>query len=265
MSIDWKEESQRFDGVAAAYDEFRPSYPDELIETIVTTTRLAPGARILEIGCGTGKATVLFAARGYVMQCVEPGVNLAAIAARNCKPYPVQFAISRFEEWSEPAHEFELAISAQAFHWVPKEIGYRKLARALKPEGWLALFWNRYPHPPGAIYDELEQVYRENDPMPDEPRESIQEEMERTKHDITAGGLFGDVQVITFPWSARYNTREYLGLLNTHSDHLRMAEPERARLLARIAGVIDAHGGYLDRPYLATLYLARKTNREEPI
>ncbi len=257
MNIDWKEESKRFDGVAEMYDTFRPSYPDELIETILATTRLSPPARVLEIGCGTGKATVLFARRGFSMFCIEQGASLAAVAARNTQGYPVQFEIARFEEWNGPEGAFDLAISAQAFHWVPKEVGYAKIARALVPDGWLALFWNRYPRPNDGIYDELDQVYRALDPTFSQPT-FAQIDLERIHNDIAESGLFGDVQVKTFPWSARYSTQEYLGLLNTYSDHLRLAEPDRARLFAGIAAVIDRHGGYIDKPYLAVLYLAKK-------
>jgi hypothetical protein len=34
--INWKEESQRFDGVADLYDTYRPSYPNELVESIIS-------------------------------------------------------------------------------------------------------------------------------------------------------------------------------------------------------------------------------------
>ncbi len=264
MKIDWKEESQRFDGVAERYDTFRPGYPEELIDAIVATVGLAAGARILEIGCGTGKATALFARRGYSILCVEPGRNLAAVAVRNLKGYPVEFEIARFEEWNERVNEFDLAISAQAFHWVPKEIGYAKIARALRPDGWLALFWNRYPSDQGAIFEELEQVYRAHDPALSPPMGPVEEQIQATRNEVAASHQFGDVQVKTFAWSARYSTQAYLGLLGTYSDHLRLEQAERGRLFTAIAKVIDRHGGYIDKPYLTVLYLAKKmTGRGE--
>ena len=41
--------------------------------------QLAPGARILEIGCGTGQATRSLAERGYRIIAVELGADMAAI------------------------------------------------------------------------------------------------------------------------------------------------------------------------------------------
>jgi ubiquinone/menaquinone biosynthesis C-methylase UbiE len=53
-----------FDQVAPLYDEAHPTYPEELFDDVVSLSGIPPGGRILEIGCGTGQATVLFARRG---------------------------------------------------------------------------------------------------------------------------------------------------------------------------------------------------------
>lgn len=51
--------SDTFDQVADRYDAARPHYPEDLFDARVelTLTALEPGARLLEVGCGTGKAT----------------------------------------------------------------------------------------------------------------------------------------------------------------------------------------------------------------
>jgi ubiquinone/menaquinone biosynthesis C-methylase UbiE len=54
-----------FDRIAQDYDRRRPSYPAALVDHIVQTVRLGPQSRLLEIGCGSSKATILFAQRGY--------------------------------------------------------------------------------------------------------------------------------------------------------------------------------------------------------
>jgi len=131
--IDWKQASRGFDTVADLYDAYRPGYPEELLEALVSMTGIQADGKILEIGSGTGKATLMFARRGFSILCVEPGQNLVAIAARNLRNYPrVEFEAVAFEDWKERQAEFDLVMSAQAFHWVLKEIGYAKAARALK-------------------------------------------------------------------------------------------------------------------------------------
>ncbi|MBI4785965.1 MAG: class I SAM-dependent methyltransferase [Chloroflexi bacterium] len=255
--IDWEADSRSFDRVAELYDRFRPGYPEALIETILSTTHIPPNGKILEIGSGTGKATAPFAQRGFSILCLEPGENLAAVAAQKFAGLPVEFETARFENWNERQSDFDLVISAQAFHWVPKEIAYAKAARALKPGGWLALFWNRYPELQPEIFAELEQVYTERAPELAGTPEPIEETIKRTEAEIVESGCFDDIRVERFPWSARYSTREYLGLLDTYSDHLRLSDETRERLFGGIAQVIETRGGFIDKPYLAVLYLMK--------
>ena len=58
------EHGRLFDGVAEAYDRFRPSYPASLVDEACSIGGFGAGSRVLEIGCGTGKLTVALAKRG---------------------------------------------------------------------------------------------------------------------------------------------------------------------------------------------------------
>jgi 2-polyprenyl-3-methyl-5-hydroxy-6-metoxy-1,4-benzoquinol methylase len=71
-----------FDTIAAEYDRHRPTYPGELIDHACRAGGLAPGDRVLEIGCGTGQLTRSLAERGLSVTAVEPGANLVALARR---------------------------------------------------------------------------------------------------------------------------------------------------------------------------------------
>ena len=259
LPIDWDKDRRSFDGVADLYDAYRPEYPAELIECVVSETGLRPADKILEIGSGTGKATLLFARRGYSILCIEPGEKLVSVAAKQLKDYAnVAFEVTTFEAWSECLNEFHLVISAQAFHWISKEIGYAKVARVLQPNGWLAFFWNMVPDPSGAIFQELQEVYRECAPEMTSSNTPCEEVIRQRGQEILDSGYFEEAVIRRFPWSARYDTRQYLGLLNTYSDHLRLSEERRRDLFHGIAQVIDRQGGTVDKPYLAVLYLARK-------
>ena len=258
-AADWKEDSRSFDSVPDDYDVYRPGYPKELVDSLIELTGIPPAGKILEIGAGTGKATLLFAERGFSILCIEPGANLAAVAARNLKAYPgVQFEISRFEAWIETAGQFDLVLSAQAFHWVPKEVGYTKAASALKPRGHLALFWNMYPGFETQLAAEFDKVYQKIAPGLGSPFSVTDEAIQQRVVEIEASGCFGTVTVKRFPWSMRYTTRQYQGLLNTYSDHLRLSGVTRQHLIHAIGEVIDSHGGSIERPYVAVLYVAQK-------
>ena len=138
-----KKRSQSFDKIAQIYDKARPTYPEQLIEDITHLAALQDKASILDIGTGTGQGTIPFAQKGYAIHCLEPGPNLIAIAKQNMSSYPkVTFETVTFEDWKLQPQYFDLAISAQAFHWVNREIGYPKVAQALKKNGHIAFFWN---------------------------------------------------------------------------------------------------------------------------
>jgi SAM-dependent methyltransferase len=256
--IDWQEESRRFNEVADRYDTFRPAYPGELIDALVSMTGIHAASKILEIGSGTGKATLLFAQRGFSIHCIEPGANLVSVAVQVLKDYPrVEFETAAFEQWSEQPGEFDLAMSAQAFHWIPKAVGYAQAARALKEQGHLALFWNMYPDPTDAISLDVRRVYEECAPELSIRSSSCEELIEQREADIWDSGYFGDVRVQRFPWSGKYAAPQYVGLLDTYSDHLRLSAKTRNRLYEGVIEVINQHGGIIEKPYLAVLYVAQ--------
>jgi SAM-dependent methyltransferase len=251
-----------FNQAARDYDAIRPSYPAELIDDIIALSALPVNGRILEVGCGTGQATLPFARRGYAMHCLDIGIDMVTIAREHCRPYPnVDFEIVAFEDWEAPQEKFDLVMSATAWHWVPPEIGYRKAVQALKHSGSLAIFSNMHPPPLTGFFQEVNEVYHSIAPELAHPNTapSIEESIEATAQQIEQTGLFESVAVKRYPWSADYTRDEYLRLLNTYSNHLSLEHKRRAQLHTAIGVLIDREfAGIVERPYLAVLYLARK-------
>lgn len=251
-----------FDQVAHDYNEVRPGYPEELIEDIILISNISQGDRILEIGCGTGQATIPFAKRGYSMLCLDIGKELITIAHKNCRQYPnVRFQNVSFENWKPKVNSFDLAISATAFHWIPPEIGYPKVAQVLKDSGHLAIFSNLHPRPLTSFFQVVQKVYQRIVPELKEPnsKPSTEEEIKATEDYINRTGLFEKVLVKQYPWSKVYNKGQYLKLLNTYSGHRNLDENRRSKLFADIGALIEEEfGGSITRPYLSVLYLAKK-------
>ena len=59
-----------FEQVPELYDRARPVYPPDVFDDVVTLAGLGEGARVLEIGCGTGQATLPLAERGFEVTCI---------------------------------------------------------------------------------------------------------------------------------------------------------------------------------------------------
>jgi len=125
-----------FDGIAERYEESRPGYPARVTEFVTTTANLAPGAEILEIGCGTGQLTERLAGHGFRLTAID---------------------IGPFEDLAAAEESFDLIISSAAFHWIDPEVAFGKSARLLRPGGWLALLGTdeQYDHPLGPALDDL--------------------------------------------------------------------------------------------------------------
>ncbi|MEH2119232.1 class I SAM-dependent DNA methyltransferase [Nostoc sp.] len=152
-----------FNQVALLYDQVRPGYPEALFDDVVSLSEITPDGRILEIGCGTGQATVPFAHRGYCILCIELGDNLATVAKKNLAAYPqVEVRNIAFEDWVTEENAFDLVISATAFHWLNPSIAYKKTALALTSEGAIALFWNEHVHSDASngFFEEVQELYR---------------------------------------------------------------------------------------------------------
>lgn len=263
MTID-RRKRIAFEEVADLYDEVRPGYPDELVEDVIALSGLPADGRILEIGCGPGNATLAFARRGHRILGIELGERLAALAAKNCRAYPgVEIRNSSFEDWELEEAAFDLAISADAFHWVPPEVGYPKVARALKTSGSAAFFWNVPVDPATDWSRAIDEVYQTVAPGLGNPDKAFTAEWLAAiiTDNFVNSGCFGEVTIKHYAWSLPLSLDQHLKLLRTDSHHRGMDEATRERLFAGIRDVIERFGGRITRPQLAVLFHARVTRQ----
>ena len=132
-----------FDTVAATYEKLRPGYVDALYQDVFTYCPLDASSHALEVGIGGGQATQPILETGCAVTAVEPGANFCELCREKFAAYP-KFSImnGKFEDAELPAESCDLVYSASAFHWVPEEVGYRKVFDGLKPGGAFARFAN---------------------------------------------------------------------------------------------------------------------------
>jgi SAM-dependent methyltransferase len=263
MADEAKRLRRTFDEAASLYDEVRPGYPEDLFDDIISLSGIRPAGQILEIGCGTGQATVPFARRGYRILCIELGENMAALARRNLRRYPqAEVRTEVFEESSLRERAFDLAISATAFHWLDAAVAYPKVARALRDGGSLALFWNVHVHSEASedFFEAAQRIYereaRETWDHKYEGPPRAHEVPDRTG-EIESSGLFEAVTRRNYRWDETYDAEGYLSVLNTYSGHRSLSDDARERLFRGIADLIDNRfRGRIVKGYLTTLYVA---------
>lgn len=255
---------ETFDHASALYQRARPEYPDELFDHLVDTTGVVDGDRLLEIGCGPGKATLPLARRDLRITCVELGPQLAAAARHNLSGFPhVEVVQTSFEEWARREHAtFDLVFAATAWHWIEPTSRYRNAWEALRPGGCLA-FWNAahvFPDDGDRFFVELQDVYQEiGESLPRNNRWPRPGELEEHQDEIGASGLFRVVDVRHFDWQAVYDADAYIDLLDTFSGHIAMEEAKRRHLYTEIRRRLAARpDGLVRRHWGSVLHIARR-------
>ncbi|MBV6402860.1 MAG: putative methyltransferase [Anaerolineales bacterium] len=264
MGID-RSRRTTFEEVANLYNETRALYPDALIEDIIRLSALPADGRILEIGCGAGNATVSFAKRGYHILGIELGEQLAEYARQNCREYPNTVIVqSEFESYDLPPRSFDLAVSADAFHWIRPEVGYPKVQTALKENGSFAFFWQISIDPQTDWSRAVDEIFQRLAPQYDRPNKPM--EIERYR-DIITGNLreycgIEDVTVNIHDWVETLSADRYVKLLRTYSGFRGMDDNLRESLNAEIFAAIQNAVGSIQQPYRAILFHAKKATHE---
>ena len=252
-----------FDEDAANYDRIRPRYCPALFEEIVRSARITEQSKVLEIGPGTGQATESLLRMGCSVTAVELGVHLADYLR---KKYDASENLTvwqgDFLDFSE-GDSYDLICSATAFHWIPREEGFAKVRRLLKPGGMLALFWN---HPiigggPESADDRAVQpVYRKfgqgSDARPFDGSSCPAYEQ------VLRDAGFSEVRSRLFTAWRVLTGRQYVQLMRSYSGHGKLSEQTRLELEQEMEAAIRAAGDALHIKDVMDLYLAQKPTIE---
>ncbi|MBI4220737.1 MAG: methyltransferase domain-containing protein [Chloroflexi bacterium] len=248
-----------YGSVAELYDEVRPGYPDALIADVIRLSGIPETGRMLEIGCGPGKATIQLAPSGRRILCIEPVPEMIDVARRRCAGFPnVRFARSTFEDFNASDELFDLVVSAQAFHWVRPEIGFRKAGQLLKPGGSIALFWSENRIADGRLQQSLDDAYRRLARGMHAPHPGRGSWSGRIAERISETGLFDPVTTRRYPWTIEFDTDRWIKLQKTSSDHRTLPQAQLDALLAEVRRTIDERGGKLKLSVETVVFLARR-------
>ncbi len=231
-----QERRATFDKVAELYDRARPRYPAALFEDLADLAGIGPGSRVLEIGPGTGQATLPLAERGCRVVAVELGPDLAALTRRNLARFPaVEVVTAAFEDWPLPPEPFDLVLAATAFHWIDPAVRVVKAADALRPGGALATVATH--HVTGgdeSFFVEVQDCYVRWDPETPPGGSPLRAaaDIPSSSEELDRSGRFGPATFRRYEWERHYTTAGYLRLPRGPADLLRPPRP-RARSQSR--------------------------------
>jgi ubiquinone/menaquinone biosynthesis C-methylase UbiE len=138
---DKQKEIEFFDGHAAAdsYDVFTPESNIRLVETCTRLAKLKPGARIADLGCGSGVFTDLLRQQGY--EPVGLDISPKLIALGKAKYPEVEFLEGDVEHLPFPTASLDgILLSGLVHHLPDPTYCAAEVFRVLKPGGSFVAF-----------------------------------------------------------------------------------------------------------------------------
>ena len=258
--------ARMFDRVAGDY-EARPDYPRRVFDVLVERCGLGPGTRVLEIGAGSGQATLPILDRGAQVTAVEPGDALARRLVERTSGRSIDVIVSVFEDVEFAEASFDLVASATAFHWVDLAVGLERCARFLRDGGWLALWWTFWGDPDRSdpFHEALQPVLRQKAPH------LVAEETGARAHmrDIASRAAeiertrgFEMLEEESMRWEGEHDPESIRRIFATFGGWIALPESLRTELLDDVERLArEAFSGTVTRPYKTVLYRARRVPR----
>jgi SAM-dependent methyltransferase len=210
---------QTFGTVAEQYDRYRPSTPEEAVRYSGDLT----GQRVLDVGAGTGKLTRFLLRHGATVSAVEPDEDMRKILARRSPEVDVLLGSAE----SIPAEDatFDAVFSSSAWHWFTQPDATNELARVLRDNGALHVWWNGASRDVPWMRELLTMRERPNDPGR-RPR--------GWTADIDPAGPFIDVEHFQLDWTWPRTVEEIVGNFATYSGAFIRSPEDQAELQERV-------------------------------
>jgi SAM-dependent methyltransferase len=255
-----------FDRIPNDY-EARPPYPAELFELLVDSCGLGAGSRVLEVGAGTGQATLPLLDLGASVTAIEPGPALAGRLAERTTDRDITIIIADLEVAPVAEASFDLVASATAFHWVDPVVGPAKCGRALRDDGWLALWWTVWGDSDRAdpFHNALRPLLEAKAPQlvgRETTTQAYASDLAARAGEVERTGMFGPVRHEIFRWDGVHDPVGLRRLFATFAPWLALPDPLRQELLDDVERIArDEFGGTVRRPYQTVVYLAPRLPR----
>jgi len=251
-----------FDVFANNYNDVRPGYPAPMYEDIQKICNISSQSSLLEIGAGSGIATVELAKLGCKVVGIEPGANLVAIAKQQTAQYGnVEIREAMFENF-ESVEKFDVVLALTSFHWISEYMKYKKVFESMNDGGSFVLVWNSFFQSNSPVAQEVNAVYEEvlpdvYPPSGKDVNASVLSKLNGREKEIHDSDLFYIHFLRKYVTLCNYDAETYPKLLNTFPKIIKTDEKRRKEFLSRIGEVVKKYGK-ISIPLLTTLIICKK-------
>jgi len=242
-----------FDRIATRYDTtrgFPPGVDAQIGAAFRWRSGLPGGARLLEIGVGTGRIAIPLASQGYRYIGVDISVEMMR-RLRERLPQDTAVSLLRGDATALPLRDASVdgAVTVHVFHLIAGwELALAELQRVIRPGGTLAVGFNDVGEPPPAerLRERWRAIVHElggDTRRPGATKEQLDPLLET---------LFGPPRrVVLATWQRRESLRERLDMIasRTHSDAWEVPEPILHESLGRVEEWARDTYGDLESPH----------------
>lgn len=254
---------EAFGADPANYHAARPPYPQATWDALVERAGLRAGIDILEIGAGTGLATIpLLKHDPAWLVAIEPDPRLAAFLAKTAADPRLTVVGESFEDAELRPRSFDLVVSATAFHWLDAVPALNRIGGLLRDNGSVALIWNDFgdagrPDPFHEATAHLFEGHRVSTGS-GSGRLSFASDADARLADFDAAGFVSDEPQF-LRWTLALDPAEVRALYSTYSNVTVLPPVERTRLLDGLAEIAAGpFGGRVQRNMTTAIYTARR-------
>jgi ubiquinone/menaquinone biosynthesis C-methylase UbiE len=128
----------RFSGFADTYDANRPQPPVVIVDILTHLIATAHPALVVDIGCGTGLSTRLWAARAKKVVGIEPNADMRHQAHKTTEDANVSYHEGLSTATGLADACADIVTCSQALHWMEPEPTFAEVARILRTGGVFA-------------------------------------------------------------------------------------------------------------------------------
>ncbi len=218
--------SPDFARTADDYARHRAGFPPELLDRLAAMGVVRSGARVVDLGTGTGSLARLFAQHGCRVTGVDIAGPLLEQARRLDRDAGVEIAYveAPAEATSLPDGEFDVVSAGQCWHWFDRPAAAREVTRLLVSGGSVVIaHFDWLPIPGNMVAATEEIILRYTPSWPFADRAGL---YPRWLVDLQTAGFTG-IETFSFDVQVPYSHEAWVG---------------RVRASAPIAGTLDAEG-----------------------
>lgn len=228
-----------FDAFAQLYDVARPRLGVSLTGELLAFARISSGARVLEVGAGTGQWIDALLAHGCLVEALEPGDQMRALIQRRFGDRVVTYG-GDFEHFEGDQRGFDAVLASNAFHWVDPTVGYERTRAVLKADGVLLFVWHFVTTGDderinGVIAECVPESHRELSTLLG-IRSNADEWLDEGRDELRASGEFSEPRWQWFEEPIHHDATSLVNLLASYASDCPMDADERdesSKLLAQ--------------------------------